>query len=216
MTAERLEFSGFTTPANGRTSVCCRCRAELPWPATVCEDCQRKIEHAAWLERVLLQVPTRFRFLTFAKLRELGWASKMAIAASQSAQEAPMITLAGQAGSGKTSLAAALFRARIEVVRRGRWMSALELSRARSNAKLGHGEPELVTDAISTPLLVLDELPVADPSGSVRDVLHARYDAVLQTIVTTWMDQEIVSAAYGDGVARRLYSSGIGAVTVQC
>ena len=216
MNPDRLDFSQFTAKSTGKTSPCVRCRAELPWPCTVCEDCQRKIEHNAWLERILAGVPKRFRFLTFQRLAEVGWASKMAIAATQSAQDAPIVVLAGSAGSGKTSLAAALFRARIEVVRRGAWMSALELSRCRAITQLGHGEPEMLSLALRTPLLVLDELPVADPSGAVRDVLHARYDAELPTIVTTWMEKDIVAAAYGDGVARRMWSHDIGSVVVDC
>jgi DNA replication protein DnaC len=122
------------------------------------------------------------------------------------------LLLVGPSGSGKTSLACALLRAWDARYprRRGVFMPAWKLGVARAQHGLGQGEPPEVERALTTRLLVLDDLGSErnTATNAVPDVIFARALDGLPTWVTTWMTAEAVTQRYGDGIARRLYEAG--------
>lgn len=124
------------------------------------------------------------------------------------------VTLIGGAGSGKTSLAAALARAAFVDGTAGSssrtvvWMPAADLPAARRAQKLGEGEAGPVKRALEATVLVLDDLGAEDASPFARvvaEVIHHRHDHEKRTIVTLGFKPEQVAERYGDGVARRLF-----------
>lgn len=130
------------------------------------------------------------------------------------------LTLVGEPGSGKTSLAAALFRAAIDQamskkasprevarIRRGMFVSAYELARDRAQHPLGAGQPPLVRLASRSSLLVIDDLG-SEPDtqlSAVTDVLYERHAEGRVTWITTWLDEARATARYGGGIARRIF-----------
>jgi hypothetical protein len=158
-------------------------------------------------------IPRAFRWATLdaPELRErVG--REQAIAHGAAAIDSPGVLLEGPSGSGKTSLACALLRAwdARNPRRPGVFVPAWSLGVARMQYALGEGEPPLVERAMSTALLVLDDLGCErnTPTNAVPDVIFARALAQLPTWVTTWMTAEAIAERYGDGVARRVYESG--------
>ena len=209
-----------------RLFFCVICKNELPRAGTYCEPCGD--EQAATWKRARLQlafdsVPERYREATFSQhafvarcVRDTNAIGKAIKAASDRAER---VTLLGQAGAGKTTLAAAIFHFELEhathsgegpghfdAVSRARWIAAKTLATARRNASLG-AEPELVRTAISCPLLVLDDLGTGkeDFADPTVDVLFARFDAGRRTIVTTGLDRPTIAQRYGGGFERRLF-----------
>lgn len=136
----------------------------------------------------------------------------------------------GPAGSGKTTLAAALFReAMAPADARGIFALAWRLGLSRARHPLGQGDPPDYTAAITAPLLVLDDVgtePGAIPNP-VAEAIFERHAEGLPTWITTGLSDAAVasrkglaaaSAAaiasrYGDGIARRIYE---GAVVFDC
>lgn len=116
---------------------------------------------------------------------------------------ADRVCFVGGAGSGKTTLACACLRERLDG---GLFVSAISLGLARAQARLGDGEPALVERAIAAPLLLLDDVGQEPKvaSSAVKDVIFARYDADLPTWVTTGLTSEELVALYGDGFVRRV------------
>jgi DNA replication protein DnaC len=114
--------------------------------------------------------------------------------------------------SGKTSLACALLRAwdAAHPRRLGVFMSAWKLGIARAHHGLGQGEAPDVERAMTTRLLVLDDLGSerSIATNAVPNVIFARALAGLPTWVTTWMTAAEVAQRYGDGIARRLHEAG--------
>lgn len=209
-----------------RLFFCVGCRRELPRAGTYCEPCGD--EQAATWKRARLQlafdsVPERYREATFSQhafvarcVRDTNAIGKAIKAASDRAER---VTLLGQAGAGKTTLAAAIFHFELEhathsgegpghfdAVSRARWIAAVDLASSRRNTSLG-SESAMVLAAISCPMLVLDDLGMnkesfADPT---IDVLDARFRAQRRTIVTTGLDRAAIANRYGGGIERRLF-----------
>jgi DNA replication protein DnaC len=158
-------------------------------------------------------IPESFRWATLEapELRER-LARDRAIAEAQGALSAQGLLFVGPSGSGKTSLACALLRAweQADPRRRGAFVPAWRLGVVRAQHGLGNGEPPEVERALSTRLLVLDDLGSErnTATNAVPDVLFERAYAGRPTWVTTWMTPEQVSQRYGDGIARRLYEAG--------
>jgi hypothetical protein len=122
------------------------------------------------------------------------------------------LLVVGPSGSGKTSLACALLRAwdAVHPRRLGVFMPAWKLGIARAHHGLGQGEAPDVERAMTTRLLVIDDLGSERniATNAVPDVILARALAGLPTWVTTWMTAAEVAQRYGDGIARRLYEAG--------
>jgi hypothetical protein len=122
------------------------------------------------------------------------------------------LLVVGPSGSGKTSLVCALLRAwdAAHPRRLGVFMPAWKLGIARAHHGLGQGEAPDVERAMTTRLLVVDDLGSDRniATNAVSDVIFARALAGLPTWVTTWMTAAEVAQRYGDGIARRLYEAG--------
>lgn len=148
-------------------------------------------------------------------------ASPGAIAGAREALtgESALVTILGPTGEGKTTLACAMLAEVIEaganlhchpeVLERARtahFGDALRLSQARQEARLGVGEPVELLRARKASVLVVDELG-RDRSNDVDviKIIHERQAAKRLTIVTTWLDQADIAAAYDGGIARRLF-----------
>jgi len=125
---------------------------------------------------------------------------------------AERVCFVGGAGAGKTSLACACLRERLDG---GLFVSAIALGLARAQAGLGDGEPKLVESAITAPLLLLDDVgqEAKVATNAVRDVVFSRYDADRPTWVTTGLTSQELAALYGDGFLRRI--AGDGALVVR-
>lgn len=167
---------------------------------------------------VLGTIPARYRGIDLdtpeigSRVRRAG-----ALAEARAAIGAPMVTLVGGAGSGKTTLASAMLGSIVKAALAGdaasvrlalsaSWISAPELARARPGQKLGEGEAPLVEEAIGCRLLVLDDVGMErqDIGGALFDVIYARHEREAMTIVTTGLTYQALIEKYGDGVARRL------------
>ncbi len=141
--------------------------------------------------------------------------SKMAadlVSATESYDCTTGLILLGRTGSGKTVGAVHLlmtmwersFSTRVAVPM-PMFLKATDLAGARRGHALGEGEPEVVLDATEAPLLILDDLG-QDPrnDNTVFEVIDARYDAKLPTVVTSGFPLEELNARYGQALSRRL------------
>ncbi len=133
-----------------------------------------------------------------------------AIERARAAAKNPQVTcivLVGPAGAGKTSLASAsLYMLAYERKVGGRYCDARSLSIARSRHKLGE-EPQVVADALSAGILLLDDVGLDDPAAhgsAVLDVLYARHLHSDPLVVTLACPSADLVARYGDGIGRRL------------
>lgn len=121
----------------------------------------------------------------------------------------------GMPGTGKSSLAAAVFKAAARAepdsrrLHRFVWVSSHKLAKARAIQPLGEGEAPDVESALSSSMLVLDELGGEDPryASAVAEVLYERYERQLPTWVTTGVDSKAIASRYGGGIARRVFEN---------
>ena len=120
------------------------------------------------------------------------------------------ITLAGDAGDGKTLLGVAILRA----LSRRRlhspmFVSSPDLAEARIQTRAGQGEAPLVIAATRAPLLLLDDLGMAAPTHRDANVsvIDDRFKTGATTIVTTGFTLDQLATKYGDGIARRVFGS---------
>ena len=162
-------------------------------------------------------IPASFRWARFG-LPELPARVKRqgAIAEAQGAVRTRRVVLVGPAGHGKTSLLAAMCRARAEVAaQRNCFVLACRLGLARAQHGLGEGEAALVHRAIHAPILMLDDLgnEKNTQQNAVPDVLFERHAEGRPTWLTTAMSREAMAERYGDGLARRVYE---GAKIIDC
>ena len=140
-----------------------------------------------------------------------------AIAEARAAMLAPMVSLVGGAGSGKTSIAAAMLGDLVALAvahngpaarlsRSALWVSAPALARARAAHPLGEGEAPLVRRCLAASLLIVDDVGFErqDMSGAVGEVLYERHSQELHTWSTTGFTSAQLAERYGDGVKRRL------------
>lgn len=85
------------------------------------------------------------------------------------------------------------------------FVKATDLGGARRVHSLGEGEPALLVKASEAPLLLLDDLGQDEKrDNSVFEVLDARYDAQLPTVVTSGFPLEELRARYGEALIRRI------------
>jgi DNA replication protein DnaC len=129
------------------------------------------------------------------------------------------VLMCGATREGKTTAAAFLFRRLLsEAVKHGgeawdlakwmRWFGAEELSIARKNHSLGHGDPPELVQACNARLLVLDDAGWDRDPADVCSVLNARYERQYPTIITTGKNRAELTAHYGAAVVRRMREVG--------
>ena len=125
----------------------------------------------------------------------------------------PRVTLLGDAGAGKTSLAVAILRRNLVKHGGELFVKAPALAVARSLHPLGQGEAPLVAQALSTRFLVLDELGLesSQPAHAslIGEVIDTRHAARLPTVVTSGLTDKEIGARYGGGIARRLFEDAL-------
>lgn len=158
---------------------------------------------------------------------DAGWLVELvghpAIERAKISIEARRAVFVGPPGAGKTSLAVAMFRARVEAhrpkLREGRpfdvlvrpagarYYSAHQLAKARAMHPLGEGEAPEISEALSCPVLLLDELGGEEPryASAVAEVVYERHAANLPTWVTMGVGPKEVATRYGGGIARRVF-----------
>lgn len=115
------------------------------------------------------------------------------------------VLLVGGAGSGKTSLAvAALNDRRSEAM----FVTATAIARERMNRALGHGEGPLFERAVSSPILVLDDLGAEGSSAPEREavglLIRERFDVDAVTWITSGLSSTEMAARYDAGVVSRI------------
>lgn len=140
------------------------------------------------------------------------------------------MVLLGPTEAGKTSLAVACLRWFVQEAERvarhppltsdserrvyrlgagARFITAYDLAKAAVYSQLGR-RPELVEQALSATVLVIDELGMdvdvyRHSATSVSEVIHERHAEHRPTIVTTYLTEELIKKQYGAGIARRIF-----------
>jgi DNA replication protein DnaC len=84
------------------------------------------------------------------------------------------------------------------------WASAIDLAHADRRHRLGDGAPDVVHEAISAELCVLDDLLWGAKDDSLLEVISGRYNANKPTIATAGSRYEEVQNRLGDAAVRRL------------
>jgi DNA replication protein DnaC len=212
-------WKGITPPTFDHVCPTCRAPSTHPRPCLACEDAQRATQQAK--AATAASMPTRFGWARGLNAPEL--AARVDATALEQARAIDVVrldraTLLGPATAGKTSLAVAMAHAwAIAHARPALFLAAVDLGVARQQHGLGEGEPPLVRQAMSAPLLVLDDVGQEADFGSsvVAHVIQHRYDRVKPTIATTGFTVEQLVSRYGAGVARRLIETAGGAVVLK-
>ncbi len=131
------------------------------------------------------------------------------------------VVLMGPTGAGKSTLACCILRgiidaarpvdlpsfgAEVNLARGARFVTARELAFARASGTYGQ-EPPIVAHACDATVLVLDDVgqDAVRADSSLYDVLEARHNRNVPTIVTTGLDEGAIRARYGDGAWRRIF-----------
>lgn len=109
--------------------------------------------------------------------------------------------LIGPTGAGKTSAARWA-----QLRHRGLWVSARVLGACERKHPLGEGDPPLMRDAVTTPVLYLDDLGAEEPRdvSVIQHVIDQRYTASRATFVTSALTQDALQAHFGSPYVRRL------------
>mgnify|MGYP000851019639 CR=1 FL=1 len=158
-------------------------------------------------------IPERFRWATGLDCPELRARVKLPAAIDAAKRIDPNVSAVffGAAGSGKTSLACAWLRGRIESGQGGLFVPA----RAFRNLEKDRLDYDVTHKAIGARVLVIDdvgaELAGAQAGGhlaaqraeGVRHVIETRHDRDRPTVITTGFPGKALAELYGSGVARR-------------
>jgi len=212
-------LTGLTPPTFEHRCPACGAPSTLPRACLACEDTQRRAREAK--VATAASVPARFRWAYGLNAPELS--VRVDVAALVQARATDLVrldraTLLGPATAGKTSLAVAMAHSWVSAhAQPALFLAAVDLGVARQQHGLGEGEPPIVGQAMTAPMLVFDDLGQEAQGGSavVAHVIQRRYDRVRPTIATTGLTVEQLVSRYGAGVARRLIETSGGAVVLK-
>jgi len=125
--------------------------------------------------------------------------------------------LSGPSGCGKTTASVARARMILQKAEKEgtpdefrfacgiRFASALDLSTARKQHALGHGEPPEIETALDAELLILDELGFeAQTDTVIPELADLRYRKNRLTITTTGLRPAELVSRYGEATVRKL------------
>lgn len=128
--------------------------------------------------------------------------------------------LLGETGLGKSTAAAFVFRRMLgrgvsrggeawQFARRMHWFHAVELMDARVEHPRGKGMPPEIESACAASLLVIDDVGQDRFPDAVAEVVSARYDDGLPTILTSNLGfPEGLVGHYGQAIARKMIEAG--------
>lgn len=210
-----------TLPTVRRPHWCALCGAEAPYGETYCPPCRPKAledRKRALLADALESIPEAFAWCRLASPALADVVPPAHLDAARSGLDRSMVLLVGPKGAGKTSLAIAMLRARLDaalapdadgdaVTRAAgaRFASAFDLAYARADAQLG-AEPAALRAWKRATVLVVDDLGAEAKAHNspVGELIHHRHAHALPTIVTTGFNSKELTERYGDGIVRRL------------
>lgn len=114
------------------------------------------------------------------------------------------VLFVGPAGAGKTSLAVACLRERLDAG--GIFVSSVALGVASIQHRAGVGEAPMIERACDAPLVLLDDVGTEQQTSvnAVPQVIFRRHERGLATWVTTGLKFHELQSRYGDGIARRI------------
>jgi hypothetical protein len=165
-------------------------------------------------------VPAKFAGMRFgeALLKKACPSDPARLAARSASSAAKVILIAGGTGRGKTSLAAAIYRAQVDRLDRPEasqsdefwvgmlcWADAVAIAVARKESKLG-AVPELLDRAQRASLLVIDDLgqEAAADKQALVELISFREAHERPTVITFGFAPSKIETTYGDHVMRRL------------
>lgn len=204
----------------------CKCGAPVDG-GRACRSCDLRESYDRLLRPTRKSIPARFRWtfdVTPEALLEHVHTSPELVRRALTQPPSTSLVFYGATGTGKTSLACAMLDAWVRMLpgkRHGAiFMQSSDLSRARARYKLGADEAPEVTEAMTCPLLLLDELGGRgenDRDGCITDVVWARTNAELPIWVTCGLGAEgqtpeqfaeVLAKRYDGGFVRRLLDHG--------
>jgi hypothetical protein len=234
MTAQLLDVFGSMTALSAALNggrvldpTCVSCGVPVPRVGRECLACisaRARAERAEGLNRAWSTVPETLAWLAFDAAGVEAWVLDVAArAAAKDAFGLPLVTLRGEPGAGKTSLACCMLREHVrrgarasstprEIwhARRARFVTTCDLIRERDERRLGDDHLPLLEACERASILVLDDLDRAsDPRRVIHGLIHARHRHGRQTIVTTALTREECARHHEPGIARRLFDDGL-------
>lgn len=191
---------------------CGRCDAPMAERVWACPACRAAEAEATRLEVVAAardSIPAVFRSCAFGSPRVAACVSRDAVDAVRPWQGS--LLLAGRAGAGKSTLAAALLLRAIDSghprASSCRWAGADDIARAHAEHPLGKGSAPLLVALERAHVAVVDDIGAehATAANPALDALiHARFRDGRVTIATTGLARADIERRYGAGVLRRL------------
>lgn len=221
---------GVGGPRLQRTSRCqwgeCQKSADAGIYCKACEVLAIRQTRAGLLGDAYGSLPKKYEWAKFGE-NPKEWAAYVSDRTGQPkakrSLDKPRVTLAGKAGSGKTSLAIAMAHAilepallkscEVEPWRRAeglRFVSAHDLASAAAESGLGEKSP-LVVAALAATVLIIDDLGASQKvhNDQVPRVIYDRDKDGLQTIVTVGLTTDEIKAIYGTGIVRRVFEGDV-------
>lgn len=223
------KIGAFIGMANPRKYKCaCGTEVDYPGPCKPCFDAVQKRELLHAFDKAARTIPAR----TYGEARfgmpGLQSRVKSATAVNTCSRmvrevEKPWtcVTLYGQSGCGKTTLALAMLWEVIAMARSGVLPERARGAMFVSAKSIAGDVSEERKEAIKAPFLVIDDLgqetdgalpgsvTYAELVGPMRDFLEARLSGDLDTVITTGFGAQELKDMYGVNIQRRMFDSKI-------